>query len=386
MPERLRKIVEGIREVSERYAPSELAIERVFVARNAESALKLGQARGAALVAVPHIPVFEYAATRVKQATTGSGKASKAQVQHMVRVLLSLSRGAPDRRGGRPRRRPLPRPQPGSAGADAAGAAPVIGRLEGVLRDRQPPRLLVDVGGVGYELEAPMTTFYSLPPVGESVVLHTHLAVRDEVPCLYGFARRVERDTFRRLLRVSGVGGKVALALLSGLDADGLARCVQAGDAAGLARIPGIGKKTAERLLFELRDRLPARGPGRWTCRRSRSPRPSPPSPRSASPRTRRSEGSRRSTRPVSTARRSFARPSRECVLMCRSRASGAPAGRSVRKFSFGMSNRPHEGVLSPRRPPPGVLSRQGTGADRPWRRNRMGLAGPGPDSRAGPE
>ena len=90
MTERLRRIVEGLRDVSERYAPSELAIERVFVARNAESALKLGQARGAALVAVPHIPVFEYAATRVKQATTGSGKASKAQVQHMVRVLLSL--------------------------------------------------------------------------------------------------------------------------------------------------------------------------------------------------------------------------------------------------------------------------------------------------------
>ena len=138
----------------------------------------------------------------------------------------------------------------------------MIGRLEGVLRERQPPWLLVDVGGVGYELEAPMTTFYSLPPVGEPVVLHTHLAVRDEVPCLYGFARRVERDTFRRLLRVSGVGGKVALALLSGLDADGLARCVRAGDAAGLARVPGIGKKTAERLLFELRDRLPGAGAG----------------------------------------------------------------------------------------------------------------------------
>lgn len=138
----------------------------------------------------------------------------------------------------------------------------MIGRLEGVLRERQPPRLLVDAGGVGYELEAPMTTFYSLPPVGESVALHTHLAVRDEVPCLYGFARRVERDTFRRLLRVTGVGGKVALALLSGLDADGLARCVRAGDAAGLARVPGIGKKTAERLLFELRDRLPGAGAG----------------------------------------------------------------------------------------------------------------------------
>ena len=139
----------------------------------------------------------------------------------------------------------------------------MIGRLEGVLRERHPPWLLVDVGGVGYELEAPMTTFYTLPPVGEPVVLHTHLAVRDDVPCLYGFARRLERDTFRRLLRVSGVGGKVALALLSGLDADGLARCVRAGDAAGLARVPGIGKKTAERLLFELRDRLPgAEGAG----------------------------------------------------------------------------------------------------------------------------
>ena len=138
----------------------------------------------------------------------------------------------------------------------------MIGRLEGVLRARRPPWLLVDVGGVGYELEAPMTTFYSLPPVGETVVLHTHLAVRDDAPCLYGFARRVERDTFRRLLRVSGVGGKVALALLSGLDADGLARSVHAGDAAGLARIPGIGKKTAGRLLFELRDRLPDVGAG----------------------------------------------------------------------------------------------------------------------------
>ena len=118
------------------------------------------------------------------------------------------------------------------------------------------------MGGVGYELEAPMTTFYALPPVGEPVLLHTHLAVRDDVPCLYGFSRRIERDTFRRLLRVSGVGGKVALALLSGLDADGLARCVRAGDGAGLARIPGIGKKTAERLLFELRDRLPGAGGG----------------------------------------------------------------------------------------------------------------------------
>ena len=136
----------------------------------------------------------------------------------------------------------------------------MIGRLEGILRERAPPRMLVDVRGLGYELEAPMTTFYSLPSTGEPVVLHTHLAVRDEVPCLYGFTRRNERDTFRRLLGVRGIGSKVGLALLSGLDAEGLARCVHAGDTAGLTKIPGIGKTTADRLVFELRDRLPGAG------------------------------------------------------------------------------------------------------------------------------
>ena len=162
----------------------------------------------------------------------------------------------------------------------------MIGRLEGVLRERQPPWLLVDVGGVGYELEAPMTTFYSLPPVGESVVLHTHLAARDEVPCLYGFARRLERDTFRQLLRVSGVGGKVALALLSGLDADGLAP-LRAGRRCGRSRA-GPGYRQEDGGEASVRVAGPAsaaRGPGRWTCRKSRSPRPSPLSPRSASPR-----------------------------------------------------------------------------------------------------
>ena len=144
------------------------------------------------------------------------------------------------------------------ADEDGNGATAMIGSLEGVLREREPPRLLIDVGGVGYELEAPMSTFYGLAPVGEPVMLHTHLAVRDDVPCLYGFARRDERDTFRGLVRVSGVAGKTALALLSGLDAEGLAHCVQAQDAGRLTKIPGIGRKTAERLLFELRDRLPA--------------------------------------------------------------------------------------------------------------------------------
>ncbi len=132
----------------------------------------------------------------------------------------------------------------------------MIGRLRGTLIDKHPPLLLVDVGGVGYELEAPMTTFYDLPPVGEAVVLHTHLVVREDAHLLYGFSRRRERDLFRRLIRISGVGGRLALALLSGMNAEELAAAVRFNDVARLTRLPGIGKKTAERLIVELRDRF----------------------------------------------------------------------------------------------------------------------------------
>ena len=138
----------------------------------------------------------------------------------------------------------------------------MIGWLHGVLRDKRPPRLLVDVQGLGYELEAPMTTFYDLPETGAEVTLYAHQVVRDDAHALYGFARREERDLFRMLLRVSGVGAKLGLAILSGLDTAGFARCVYDGDAAGLARLPGIGKKTAERLIIEMRDRLDPVIPG----------------------------------------------------------------------------------------------------------------------------
>ena len=128
--------------------------------------------------------------------------------------------------------------------------------MHGVLREKHPPALLVDVGGVGYEMEAPMTTFYDLPAAGEPVTLHVHHLVREDAQQLYGFAGRAERDVFRQLLRVSGIGAKLALAILSGMDARGLERCVLEGDTAGLARLPGIGKKTAERLVMEMRDRV----------------------------------------------------------------------------------------------------------------------------------
>ena len=132
----------------------------------------------------------------------------------------------------------------------------MIAWMHGVLREKQPPLLLVDTGGVGYELEAPMTTFYDLPPVGEAVTLHLHHVVREDAQHLYAFAHRSERDLFRQLLRVSGVGAKLGLAILSGMDAGGFSRCVLEGDAASLSRLPGIGKKTAERLIMEMRDRI----------------------------------------------------------------------------------------------------------------------------------
>lgn len=134
----------------------------------------------------------------------------------------------------------------------------MIGRLRGILVRKEPPVLVVDVGGVGYECEAPMTTFYDLPPLGENVILYTHLLVREDALALYGFARESQRRLFRELLKVSGVGPRMALAVLSGLTDEEFARCVQQQDVARLAEVPGIGRKTAERLIMEMRDKLPA--------------------------------------------------------------------------------------------------------------------------------
>lgn len=132
----------------------------------------------------------------------------------------------------------------------------MIGRLHGTLLEKQPPQLLLDVGGVGYEVSAPMTTFYELPETGNQVTLHTHLAVREDAHVLYGFLREQDRVLFRELIKVSGVGPKLALAILSGMSADEFAGCVHAGDAAALVKLPGVGKKTAERLVIEMKDRL----------------------------------------------------------------------------------------------------------------------------------
>jgi Holliday junction DNA helicase RuvA len=138
----------------------------------------------------------------------------------------------------------------------------MIGFLRGILVHKAPPLLLLDVHGVGYEVEAPMTTFYNLPVVGSEVKLHTHLVVREDAHILFGFSSEADRVLFRSLIKVSGVGPKLALTLLSGLTADQFQRAIHDNDTHALVRLPGVGKKTAERLIIEMRDRLPEFGGG----------------------------------------------------------------------------------------------------------------------------
>lgn len=132
----------------------------------------------------------------------------------------------------------------------------MIGSLKGRLVHKQPPHLLIDVGGVGYEVEAPMSTFYTLPAAGAEVTLRTHLVVREDAHILYGFGSERERRLFRELLKVSNVGPKIALALLSGISVDAFLLCVESQDTDALVRVPGVGRKTAERLIIEMRDRV----------------------------------------------------------------------------------------------------------------------------------
>ncbi len=134
----------------------------------------------------------------------------------------------------------------------------MIGRIHGKLLEKHPPQIMVDVQGVGYELDVPMSTFYQLPAAGAEVTLLTHLVVREDAHQLYGFATEAERYAFRQLLRISGVGARTALSVLSGLSVADLRDAVSSQDAARLVKVPGIGKKTAERLLLELRDKLDA--------------------------------------------------------------------------------------------------------------------------------
>jgi Holliday junction DNA helicase RuvA len=136
----------------------------------------------------------------------------------------------------------------------------MIGRITGLLLEKNPPLIVVDVHGIGYEIDVPMSTFYNLPNIGDKVSLHTHLAVREDGHFLYGFLSEDERAAFRQLLKISGIGARTALSVLSGLSVNELAQAVALQEVGRLVKIPGIGKKTAERLLLELRDKLPKAG------------------------------------------------------------------------------------------------------------------------------
>lgn len=150
--------------------------------------------------------------------------------------------------------------KPGSACGKAAIS--MIGFLRGVLAAKAPPSLILDIHGVGYELEAPMTTFYDLPAIGEAVKLYTHLVVREDAQQLFGFCSESDRMLFRMLIKISGVGPKLALTILSGLNAEAFRQCIVNNDMHALVRLPGVGKKTAERLMIEMRDRLPKSSAG----------------------------------------------------------------------------------------------------------------------------
>lgn len=132
----------------------------------------------------------------------------------------------------------------------------MIGRLTGILKEKQAPHILLEVGGVGYEIQVPMTTLYELPDIGDSTTMYTHFVVREDAQLLYGFHRQQERRLFRELIKVNGVGPKMGLAILSGMDADSFVRAVRLEDSQTLLLLPGIGKRIAERLLVEMRDRL----------------------------------------------------------------------------------------------------------------------------------
>ena len=132
----------------------------------------------------------------------------------------------------------------------------MIARLAGTLIHKQPPLIVIDIAGVGYEVEAPLSVFYDLPEIGQPVVILTHLSIKDDSHTLYGFSSEAQRTLFRQLLKISGIGAKLALTILSGVSGDELARYVADNDIASLTRLPGIGKKTAERIIMELRDKL----------------------------------------------------------------------------------------------------------------------------------
>ncbi len=307
-PRRLARIHS---ELSARLAecrPDCVVVENLFYANNARSALKLGHARGVAILAAVEAgcEVLEYTPAEVKRAVVGYGRADKRQVQQMIKLLLGLDKvPVATRRGRRAGSGDLPRAlghwgsgpgirDPGSEAHDSdtkddaevlASVSPgvalpdvcprsepcipkpgsripspespkMIAFLRGRVLNKQPTRVIVDVGGVGYEVHVPLSTFYEIGDDGAEISLRVYTHVREETLQLFGFLTDLERQVFERLIGISGIGPKLAIAVLSGMDSREVIAAIQRADVARLTGIPGIGKKTAERIVLELKDRL----------------------------------------------------------------------------------------------------------------------------------
>ncbi len=294
LPERLAELQACLRALMAELGPGAVAVERVFFQVNARTAMSVGQASGLALAeaAARGCAVAQYTANEVKQAVAGYGAASKDQVQRMVQAQLGLATPPAPRRRRCPGPGPLPPRHGPPAGPGRPGRGPiVIGSLRGSLREAGlDGAVVVEVGGVGYRVLVPPVTVPALGEIGADVLLHTHLAVREDALTLYGFARREERTCFEALIGAHGVGPALALAVLSVHTPDALRRAVADDDVGSLCLVPGVGRKTAARLLIELKDRLglavaASAGPtGTSTPRRSTTAGRHPPGPRCARP------------------------------------------------------------------------------------------------------
>ena len=289
-PDRLARIHRELSALLTSCRPDCVAIENLFHATNVRSALKLGHARGVAMLAAVEAgcPVVEYTPAEIKRAVVGYGRAEKHQVQQMIKLLLGLAKppsphdaadalavaichlhsmppaGIRDQGPG-PESRPIPgSPDPGSRIpgkpahlASVPSPCPrMIAFLRGRVLDKQPNRIILDVQGVGYELHVPLSTYYDIGDEGSEVSLRVHTHVREDALQLYGFLTALELQLFERLIATSGIGPKLAIAVLSGIDTRELVVAVQRGDVARLTGVPGVGKKTAERIVLELKDRL----------------------------------------------------------------------------------------------------------------------------------
>ena len=241
-------------------SPMEAAVEQTFVNKDGVATLKLGQARGVAMLAPAMfgISVAEYAPNQVKKTVVGAGHADKNQIAVMLKILLPKADPKSRRRRRRAGDRDHPRASPPERDAAAEGGRRMIGKLKGLIDSYGEDYVILDVGGVGYQVHCSARTLQALPAPGEAAVLSIETYVREDQIKLFGFRSDVEREWFRLLQTVQGVGAKVALAVLGTLPPSDLANAIALRDKAAVARTPGVGPKVAERIVTELKDKAPA--------------------------------------------------------------------------------------------------------------------------------